>query len=216
VKKTRRTGPRPSGRSRDAVITSTVLDATLSLGESIGFERVTMEKVAEVTGVAKTTLYRRWPNAWAILMDAFLAETREMAPLAQKGTVRESFSEDMKLLVEAYSSGRGQMLLRILARAHVDTALMDAVKKRWLEPLQVRGRSIVAWGIASGELQEGPDPDLVLDILYGPVYHRLFFGAEAVTASYIDKLISTVFSGLERRNGAQPRATQSRRSRAPK
>lgn len=175
-----------------------------------------MEKLAEATGVAKTTLYRRWPNVWAIVMDALLAQTMEMAPLVKKRTARESFSAEMKLLVDSYKSGRGQLLLRILARAHVDAILMDMVKKRWLEPLQVRGRSIVDEGIASGELREGLDAKLVLDILYGPVYHRLFFGTGAVTASSIDKLISTVFAGMERRDGGRRKIMQPRKSRARK
>ena len=57
--------------------------------------------------------------------------------------------------------------------------------------------------IASGELRAGLEPDIVLDALYGPLYHRLLlpYDGEAVRLSdaYIDALIDTVFAGLERK-----------------
>ena len=59
-------------------------------------------------------------------------------------------------------------------------------------------------GIASGELREGLDPDIALDALYGPLYHRLLlpYDGDAVRLSdaYIAiALNDTVFGGLEQK-----------------
>ena len=37
-----------------------------------GFARLTMERVAAESGVAKTTVYRRWPTKAALCMDLYL------------------------------------------------------------------------------------------------------------------------------------------------
>src|SRR5262245_18375079 len=37
-----------------------------------GYARLTMERVAAESGVAKTTLYRRWPTKAALCMDLYL------------------------------------------------------------------------------------------------------------------------------------------------
>src|SRR5580700_10326083 len=37
-----------------------------------GYSRLTMERVAAESGVAKTTLYRRWPTKAALCMDLYL------------------------------------------------------------------------------------------------------------------------------------------------
>ncbi|CAN5770546.1 hypothetical protein BH11PSE13_BH11PSE13_32350 [soil metagenome] len=39
-----------------------------------GIGNWTVERNAEHSGIAKTTIYRRWPNAAAIVMDGFLDE----------------------------------------------------------------------------------------------------------------------------------------------
>ena len=45
----------------------------------------------------------------------------------------------------------------------------------------------------------GPDPDIVLDALYGPFYHRLLMPYEnaAMSDAFIDALVDTVFTGLQ-------------------
>jgi hypothetical protein len=64
------------------------------------------------------------------------------------------------------------------------------------------GRSLArlfARGIESAELRLGLDPDIVLDALYGPFYHRLLMPYEnaAMSDAFIDALVDTVFGGLQ-------------------
>jgi hypothetical protein len=64
-------------------------------------------------------------------------------------------------------------------------------------------RKIMRRGIASGELRAGLEPDIVLGVLYGPLYRRLLlpYHGDGVHLSdaYIDALIDTVFGGLVRK-----------------
>jgi hypothetical protein len=87
----------------------------------------------------------------------------------------------------------------LLGRAQVDERLRDAVKTRWVEPRRQIAREIVLRGIANGELRPGLDPDVVLDALYGSIYHRLLvpYNDAALSDSYIEAVIDTVFGGLE-------------------
>ncbi len=64
-------GARPgAGRKRDPQAQRAVLAAAEALLIEIGYHRVTMEKIAERSGVAKMTLYRWWPNKAAVVTDA--------------------------------------------------------------------------------------------------------------------------------------------------
>ncbi len=49
-----------------------VLSAAGRILASDGYSRLTMERVAAESGVAKTTLYRRWPTKAALCMDLYL------------------------------------------------------------------------------------------------------------------------------------------------
>ena len=89
----------------------------------------------------------------------------------------------------------------LLGRAQADENLREAVRTRWVEPRRQVAREIVCRGIQSGELRPGLDPDVVLDALYGPFYHRLLvpYNNGAISDRFIDALVDTVFGGLEPR-----------------
>jgi len=186
-------------RPRGAGATASILRAALELGEEAGFDALTVEGIADRTGVAKTTIYRRWPNVSAIVMDAFLSEVTRAAPIREKTTARESFATSMKLLVRAYRGQQGKIMRPLLGRAQVDDRLREAIKTRWVEPRRQIAREIIRRGMANGELRPGLDPDVVLDALYGPIYHRLLvpYGDAGISNAYVDEVIDTVFGGLE-------------------
>jgi AcrR family transcriptional regulator len=181
--------------------TAAILGAALELGKELGFEGLTVEGISARSGIAKTTIYRRWPNVGAIVMDAFLAEVTRVAPIQTRATARESLSASMRLLARAYRGQLGKILRSLLGRAQADENLRAAVRTRWVEPRRQVAREIVRKGIESGELRAGLDPDVVLDALYGPFYHRLLvpYDSSAISDAFIDALVDSVFGGLQRR-----------------
>lgn len=189
-----------AGRPRDTKATALILRTALELGEETGFDGLTVEGIALRAGVAKTTIYRRWPNVWGIVMDAFLAEITRAAPIQERPTARASFTASMRLLGRSYRGRQGKLVRLLLGRAQMDEKLRNAVQSRWVEPRREIARKIVLRGIESGELRAGLDPDIVLDALYGPFYHRLLvpYCDSPISDAYIDRLIDSVFNGLER------------------
>lgn len=193
------------GRPRDARCTEKVLHAALELGTETGFDGLTVEGVAARAGVGKTTIYRRWPNVWAIVVDALLEEAAHLAPVLQRSTARESLSESMRLVAKIFRSKNGRVLRALIGRAQVDPSLRKEIGEHWLHARRQLSREIIRKGIASGELRADLDPDTVLDALYGALYHRLLlpYDGEEVRLSdaYIDALVDVVFAGIERKKG---------------
>jgi AcrR family transcriptional regulator len=97
--------------------TTAILGAALELGEELGFEGLTVEGISARSGIAKTTIYRRWPNVGAIVIDAFLAEVTRLAPIQTRATARESLSASMRLLARAYRGRLDKILRSLLGRA---------------------------------------------------------------------------------------------------
>jgi AcrR family transcriptional regulator len=189
-----------AGRPRNSDTTALILQAALDLGEKTGFGSLTMEGIAAHAGVAKTTIYRRWPSVWGIVMDAFLAEITKVAPLQRRSTARASFKASMRLLAKSYRGRQGKILHLLLGQAQLDEKLRREVTTRWVIPRREVALEFVRNGIETGELRRDLDPDIVLDALYGPLYHRLLvpYDDGPISDAYIDSLVDTVFRGLER------------------
>jgi AcrR family transcriptional regulator len=166
----------------------------------LGFDGLTVEGIAARAGVGKSTIYRRWPDAWSVVADAVFADAGRIAPVLERATARESFRVSMRLVARSFRGHFGQILRPLIGRAQVDKRLRQALAEHWLTARREISREIVRRGIASGELRAGLQPDIVLDALYGPLYHRLLLPYDGdgvhLSDAYIDALIDTVFGGL--------------------
>lgn len=187
------------GRPRDPGRSQSILAAALALGGELGFDALTVEGIAERAGVGKTTIYRRWPNAFAIVMDAFQAEVMRTVPLEYRASARETFTGAMLSLARLYRGRHGKMLRALVGRAQGDRTLMDVLSMRWVEPRRKLARAIIQRGIENGELKPGLDPDIVLDALYGPIYHRLLvpYAHANLSDKFVHAVVETVFGGVE-------------------
>lgn len=185
---------------RGAVVTGSILSAARELIDQHGLESLTAEAVAAHAGVAKTTVYRRWPNVWALVVDAFLEDVSAVAPITEGDTVRESFRTSMRSLIKAYRGPTGTLLRAVIGRAQVDDVLREEVRNRWVEPRRESARELVRRGMDDGELRSDLDIDVVLDTLYGPIYHRILvpYRDADLTEGFVDRIVDHVFTGIER------------------
>ena len=160
---------------------------------------LTVEKISARTGIAKTTIYRRWPNVSAMIIDAVLSKVTEDAPIVEKSNLRETFSDAMKLLVLLYRGPHGPTLRTLIGRAQDDESLRRAIETRWVEPRRKVAREILRRGIRCGELRPNLDPDVILDALYGAIYHRFLlpYDNAVLSVEFVDALVAIVFGGID-------------------
>jgi AcrR family transcriptional regulator len=187
-------------RSRDAI-----LRAAWSIVAERGYSSATIEAIAERAGVGKPTIYRRWPNRAAVVMDAFLVESEAVLPLPDLGSAREDFRERLRAVVQALTSHpRGAALAGLIGDAQQDAPLAAAIADRFIAPLRVGVIELLERGIARGDLREDLDKHVALDALFGPIYYRLLVSRAPLDERFTDALVDHVFPGLSRRNGQAP------------
>ena len=61
------------GRPRSTQADRAIVDAVLEEVVAAGIDGMSIEQIASRAGVAKATVYRRWPNKEALLLDAIAA-----------------------------------------------------------------------------------------------------------------------------------------------
>jgi AcrR family transcriptional regulator len=183
------------GRPRSADATKAVRAAALALAYEGGVGHATAVRISERSGVAKTTIYRRWPNAAAIVMDAFLDEISPLIRYRRKADVRATFVSAIKELARALRGPRGGLLRHLLGAAQSDIELQRAFWNNWISPRRVQAREVIAEAKALGQLRQDVNEDVLIDTLFGAVYYRLLIPYAEVSEAYVEALVDQVFSG---------------------
>ena len=186
----------PRGRPRDRHADAKILKATMCLLEQHGFRAVTLEGIAEEAGVARTTVYRRWPNKAAVVMDAFLTHVAPRIAFPEHPVAVERLRLQMQLLARAFRQGPGLLIRSLIAEAQFDEELRAAVHDGWIAKRRASAKAIIEGAIVAGELPNDANADALLDALYGGLYYWLLIDHEVLTEAYVDSLFATVLGPL--------------------
>lgn len=183
------------GRPRSAERDLAIRTAALELVAARGARGLTVEAVAARSGVAKTTIYRRWSGRAELLRAAVRGLAEPVADL--EGTDVE---HDLVTLVDGAAEvlrGDGAGLIAVVvAEALRDAELATVVREELLGPRRRALVDVVRRAVADGALAPGTRPDLVADLLVAPVYYRAVVVGEDVGPAVVAELVRTVLGDL--------------------
>jgi len=189
------------GRSRDPQVTEAILKAAAELTDRYGFTGVTIDAIAAKAGVARATIYRRWPDKTALTMEAFLASVNSTLTWADTGSIREDARHQLvTVAVLLGEDPAGQRIARLIGDAQADSALGHAFRERFLGPRRAECRLAFERAVTRGQLRDDIDLELATDALYGPLYYRLLVGHQPLTREFAEDLFDRVFPTFECRD----------------
>jgi AcrR family transcriptional regulator len=170
-----------------------ILDATIELLASVGYERVTMDAVAAAAKASKATLYRRWSTKADLVIDAI-----ERAKKAPSVTDLDTGSLRGDLLASACHQGgisdpaAVSVLAGIIPALHHDPEFADAFQERFLKPKLAESRAVYERAKARGEIGADVDLDLLATVLPAIALHRAFVFREPIDDRVVGRIIDEV------------------------
>ena len=192
------------GRPRDARIDRQVTTAALEALAEVGFEGFCVEAVAQRAGVAKTTVYRRFPTRDDLIAGALERLNDDLPPAPPPGPVRRRLVDVLSgIRRRTPASVHGRILTRVAAAGAGEPALAELVQSRVLAPRRQVLRDVIADGIASGELRDDVDVNAVIPVLVGPMLYLGMWDRTPVASDVsVDAVVDTILSGLTRASGS--------------
>jgi AcrR family transcriptional regulator len=187
-----------AGRPRSPRIQQAILKATADLVLESGFRALSMDAIAGRAGVGRMTIYRRWPNKAAIVMDAFVARVDPGTLFLPSKSYAESIRLQMRTMAKAFRGKDGALIRALLAEAQFDPELANALRERWTMPRRKMAIGYFQQGIRSGFFRLDADPNAIIDLLYAPIYYRLQMGTGPLSDTYIDEIFEHAMKGLRR------------------
>jgi AcrR family transcriptional regulator len=190
------------GRRRNEDVHRAVLTATVALLDepTVGLSRLTIEGVAFRAGVSKATIYRWWGGKTDLIVEAYLAKAARDVPVADTGSVRQDLVELLGRLAFALTKlGSGRTMADFVVEAHSNASFGDTFRETWLASRRRAMAQVIARGQQRGEIRQGVQPTVIIDALYGAMYHRLLMSREMIDGDYVRDLVNTVIDGVAAR-----------------
>lgn len=196
--------PCRKGRPRDERIDREITAAALAVLSDHGFDRFSVEEVAARAGVAKTTVYRRFPTRTDLIVGALQRLNDDLPPPPPAGPVRDRLVHVLSgVRHRMASSARGRILMQVVSEGERDPRLVQLVHERVLAPRRALIRRVISDGIASGELRADADADAVIPVLVGPMLYLGMWDASVPERDVtVESVVDLVLSGLTRASGS--------------
>src|SRR5262250_285407 len=102
------------GRPRSEKARVAVLNAACDLFEEGGYPATTIEAIAARSGVAKTTIYRWWPNRAALVVDLLMEMAEQAVPLPSGPDPMGAVRTEMRGIAAASDHLMGRLLTSLV------------------------------------------------------------------------------------------------------
>jgi AcrR family transcriptional regulator len=165
------------GRPRSSQTQKAILKAAGEIVLASGLAEMTIEGVAERAGVGKASIYRRWPSKGALAFDAVVDGILATQPTPDSGSLEGDLVHVAENWVQLANARRGgRAVAHFIAEVQSDPDLAVAWRERFVNRIRKARMPIIERAITRGEIPAGSDPELIMDLLFGPLYHRYLNG----------------------------------------
>jgi AcrR family transcriptional regulator len=179
-----------------------VLTTTLDLLTEAGLDDLTIDDISRRSGVAKTTIYRHWPNRSALVIDACSRMTDSEEAPPDTGSLEGDVRAILTKIAELLGTARWSSIVpSIVDVAEHDPAFADIhsrIQRGHAAPL----RAALDRAALRGEIPSRADRGAITAALLGPLFYRRWFSREPIDTTFLDTIIRSTVAGLEDRSSS--------------
>jgi AcrR family transcriptional regulator len=168
-----------------------ILDAALELVMEVGYDRLSMDALAERAHASKATIYRRWSGKAQVVAEAIRRRKHGQHAVPDTGSLRQDLLEALGTMCISLD-GDEALVAGVMSAMRSDPELAELMRSQVLDgdsPTDV----VVARAVARGELPADTSGELVNEVAPALVMTRLVFRGEpldeAFTAHLVDEII---------------------------
>jgi AcrR family transcriptional regulator len=186
------------GRPRDDTRDAVILEATIAVLSEVGYDRLTIDAVAARAKASKATVYRRWPNKAALIVEALGAikpagESGGEAPclFPDTGSLRGDLVAGLEAICATLSTEEGKVMAAVMTAVTRDPELAAAMRVT-AQDKRRSCQTVVDRAIARGELTSTKGVDAFVEVVPALMYNRLLITGEPFDQAFINQTIDDV------------------------
>jgi AcrR family transcriptional regulator len=190
---------RPGGRTER--VRQSVATAVLEL---IGNGRLDfdMQEVVALSGVGRSTLFRRWPDRDALIVEALTEHVSQLRIVTSRDW-EEDLATNLHELCQFLARPIELAFNKLLVTTH-NAALKKAIIDTWLPILSVFEQPL-HHASRLEELMDGIDIRQVVQFIFAEMSFRAMIDPASMDKDYVDGLLRLILRGIKRQRNTSPR-----------
>jgi|ThiBiot_300_biof_2_1041535.scaffolds.fasta_scaffold32329_2 AcrR family transcriptional regulator len=180
---------RPGGRT--AEVSTRIFDTVIAALVRGGLADCTFQTIAAEAGVDRSTLYRRWPDRSALVLDAIAARVDADIALSDTGSLAGDLSYALNQLARFLRSPVGRAALGAAMEAPPGGAAEKFQRSLWdrrWSAIEV----IFQRAVARGEISSAADSEAILGAAAGAMYFRLLVTGRPADSDWIKRVVAVL------------------------
>ena len=180
------------GRPRDPARDESILDAAMALIADVGYDRTTIDAIAERAGVGKPTIYRRWAGKAELVAEA-IRRRKARRPVADTGSLRGDLLAAIRSLCRSIDDESAHIAAGMATQLRASEELSALFAEHVIAVERARWSEIVRRATERGELRAGePVSALFGEIGPATVFGRVLMGIDPVDDAFAEELVDHI------------------------
>ena len=203
---------RPRGRPRSAKAQKAILATAIEVLLEKGLRAMSMDDVAKRAGVSKATIYRWWASKELLALDALATEWEAPTPSTELDT--GSLRGDLLARLHPWLRQLNQkpyerIIAGLVAQTQTDPEFAKLYREHFIAPRRDETRTLLLRAVDRGEIAADTNLEVTLDLLYGPIYHRLLHRHAPLNDRFAAQVIDAVTAAISAGGLAESRPSRS-------
>jgi AcrR family transcriptional regulator len=161
-----------------------ICDAVFALLAEVGYDRMTMDLVADRAHASKATIYRTWSDKPQMVVEAILQRFDGVPEIPDTGSLRGDLMAILGLACDAVNSAEGDVISGLITAAGRNPQLATALHDSLVETKKCLHQAVIGKAAARGEIPADTDPALLHEVLHSLVLSRKTWQNEPLTAEW--------------------------------
>ncbi|WP_157071789.1 TetR-like C-terminal domain-containing protein [Steroidobacter denitrificans] len=161
-----------------------------------------MQEVVTLSGIGRSTLFRRWPDRDALIVEALSEHVSQLQIVTSRDWERD-LATNMHGLCRFVARPIELALNKLLVTTH-NAALKKAIIDAWLPILRVFEQPL-RHALRSGELIDGTDTRQVVRFIFAEMAFRSMIDPASMDEKYVDGLLRLILQGIKQERHSSAR-----------
>ena len=187
------------GRPRSEKAHQAILAAAMELLLDQGLHAMSMDDVARRASVSKATIYRWWPSKERLALEALASEWAATPPASQRdtGSLRKDLLARFRPWVRQLKRKPfARVVAGLVAETQTNPEFAALYRELFVQPRRDATKELLTRALERGEILADTNFDVALDLLYGPIYHRLLHGHAPLSERFAEQVIDGVLAAI--------------------